>query len=145
MAAWFHDAVYDAAPEAEERSAQWAQASLPGVGLDAAAVAEVVRLVRLTADHRVDRADRNGAVLVDADLAILASSRTRYDEYAAAVRREYAQFSDAEFRSGRARILGDLLAKQALFHTAHAHACWEKSARDNLTRELSALTATSTG
>ena len=29
LAAWFHDAVYDALPDAEERSAQWAGRALP--------------------------------------------------------------------------------------------------------------------
>ena len=29
LAAWFHDAVYDAAPGDEERSAQWAERALP--------------------------------------------------------------------------------------------------------------------
>nr|WP_206067786.1 metal-dependent phosphohydrolase [Nonomuraea sp. FMUSA5-5] len=75
LAAWFHDAVYDGRPGwDEERSAQLAQARLPACGVPAQRVAEVARLVRLTAAHDTLRpGDRNGAVLCDADLAILAA------------------------------------------------------------------------
>ncbi len=52
LAAWFHDAVYDALPGAEERSAAWAEHELGALGLDPAIVEEVARLVRLTETHR---------------------------------------------------------------------------------------------
>jgi predicted metal-dependent HD superfamily phosphohydrolase len=52
------------------------------------------------------------------------------------VRREYAHVADDDFRAGRAAVLGDLLAKPHLFHTAHGRAAWEAPARANVTREL---------
>ncbi|HQR27592.1 MAG TPA: hypothetical protein PLP61_11180 [Nocardioides sp.] len=51
LAAWFHDAVYDGRPGAEERSARWAEEALAGL-LPAGTVATVARLVRLTEAHR---------------------------------------------------------------------------------------------
>lgn len=139
LAAWFHDAVYDGEPEAEERSAQWAQRALPPCGLAEAEVAEVARLVRLTELHRPAPGDVAGEALTDADLAILAAGPTRYAQYVAGVRREYAHLSDADFAVGRAAILNDLLAKETLFHTPHARSSWEAAARANLARELSGL------
>jgi len=141
LAAWFHDGVYDGAAGDEARSAAWAQEALTAAGLDATEVAEVVRLVRLTEQHRPDPGDRNGEVLSDADLAILAADQDRYDEYAADVRREYSHVPDADFRLGRAAVLEDLAAKPSLFHTAHARTQWESAARTNLARELAALRA----
>jgi predicted metal-dependent HD superfamily phosphohydrolase len=138
LAAWFHDAVYDGRPGAEERSAHWA-----GEVLAAHAprqVAEVTRLVRLTETHRPAADDLNGGALSDADLAILAAPPARYAEYAADVRREYAHVSDADFRAGRAAVLADLLDRPHLFHTAHARAHWEPSARGNVEAELARLT-----
>lgn len=139
LAAWFHDGVYDGRPGAEDRSAVWAEMALPTLGVRPDIVAEVGRLVRLTTDHRPDGDDANGAALSDADLAILASSRERYAEYTADVRREYAHVPDAAFRQGRAAILGELLAKPTLFHTAYAIAMWEDSARANVENELATL------
>ena len=50
LAAWFHDAVYDPrATDNEERSAEVATVALADLGLAPDAVAEVARLVRLTA------------------------------------------------------------------------------------------------
>jgi predicted metal-dependent HD superfamily phosphohydrolase len=138
LAAWFHDGVYDGGPDAEERSAAWAEDAL--AGLDRALVAEVARLVRLTETHRPADDDPNGCALSDADLAILAAPTSRYEEYVADVRREYAHVSDDDFRAGRAAILTDLLSKPHLFHTAHAREHWEPAARANVELELTRLT-----
>jgi len=137
LAAWFHDGVYDGGPEAEGRSAAWAEAAL--AGLDPALVTEVARLVQLTETHRPADDDPNGCALSDADLAILAGPESRYEEYVADVRREYAHVPDGDFRAGRAAILADLLAKPHLFHTAHAREHWEPAARANVEAELRRL------
>ena len=138
LAAWFHDGVYDGRPEAERRSAAWAAEALPTL-VAPDLVDEVVRLVLLTERHRPARGARVGAALGDADLAILAAPAERYAAYVAAVRQEYADVPDDLFAQGRAAVLGDLLAKPHLFHTAHARAVWEDAALDNVERELASL------
>jgi predicted metal-dependent HD superfamily phosphohydrolase len=140
LAAWFHDAVYDGERDAEERSAAWAEDALAAVA-PAPVVAEVARLVRLTETHAPEDADANGCALSDADLGILAAPRDRYDEYVAAVRREYAHLEDAVFDAGRADVLRSLVAKPHLFHTAYARDNWEAAARANVERELTTLEA----
>lgn len=139
LAAWFHDAVYDGQRDDEERSAVLAEGSLAAVGLPAQLVTEVARLVRLTQEHRPEPDDRAGHVLCDADLAILAASRTRYDEYVRDVRHEYADLDEATFRAGRARVLRAFMAEPRLFHTSFGQEVWEDAARANLERELRAL------
>lgn len=144
LAAWCHDAVYDprAGGDANERaSAELAADLLTGLGVPEDAVHEVVRLVLLTADHRIAFGDRDGALLCDADLAILASPAADYDRYAAAIRAEYAHVPDPDFRAGRAAVLRNLLALPALFHTPQLAEQGERAARDNLRRELAQLTA----
>ena len=140
LAAWFHDAVYDGRPGAEDRSAAWAERDLPAAGVDAATVAEVARLVRLTESHRPAEDDLVGGLLSDADLAILAATDERYAAYVADVRREYADVPDELFALGRAAVLRDLLDKPHLFHSPTARARWEDRARANVARELAALT-----
>lgn len=138
LAAWFHDAVYDGERDAEERSATWAEEALPEHA-DAATVAEVARLVRLTEHHRPDPADANGCALSDADLAILAAPRERYDEYVAAVRAEYSHLEDDVFAAGRAEVLRALTDTPELFRTAYGRTQWEQAARANVARELAGL------
>ena len=138
LAAWFHDAVYDGRPGAEDRSARLAEDELAqrSPGDPAVDVAEVARLVRLTEHHDPAPADPRGEALCDADLAILAAGPERYREYAAGVRREYAAVSDADFRAGRLAVLRDLVGRDRLFRTAHAREHWEPQARANLAREI---------
>jgi len=138
LAAWFHDAVYDGERDAEERSAAWAEDALAAAA-PAPIVSEVVRLVRLTETHTPDDGDANGCALSDADLGILAAPRERYDEYVAAVRREYAHLEDDVFSAGRADVLKGLVAKPHLFHTAYARKQWEQAARANVERELASF------
>jgi predicted metal-dependent HD superfamily phosphohydrolase len=139
LAAWFHDAVYDAAGNLEERSARLAEQVLGAWGTPDPVVAEVARLVRLTATHAPEAGDVNGAVLCDADLAILAADPDRYREYVDGVRREYAHVSETDFRAGRATVLRALAAKTTLFHTTYGREHWETPARANLARELDSL------
>ncbi|MFI6387005.1 metal-dependent phosphohydrolase [Nonomuraea sp. NPDC050540] len=139
LAAWFHDAVYDGRPGwDEERSAQMAQRRLPACGVPAERVAEVARLVRLTAAHDTLRdGDANGAVLCDADLAVL--GRPGYEVYAADIRREYAHVPDELFAAGRSAVLERLLAVPNLYRTERARALWQERARHNMSAELAAL------
>ncbi|MEU7857736.1 metal-dependent phosphohydrolase [Nonomuraea sp. NPDC049141] len=141
LAAWFHDAVYDGRPGwDEERSAQLAQARLPRCGVPAERVAEVARLVRLTAAHdTLAEDDRDGAVLCDADLAVLGGPG--YESYTGQIRQEYAHVPDELFRQGRAGVLRRLLAVPRLYRTDEAHQLWEERARANMSQELAALAA----
>ena len=139
LAAWYHDVVYDPArDDNEEVSAGRARAGLRGLA-DAERIAEVERLVLLTAGHDVDDGDANGAVLCDADLAVLASPPDAYAAYASAVREEYGHLSDAEFTAGRTAVLEHLLALPELYRLPTVAAEWTPRARANLTAELTLL------
>jgi len=141
LAAWYHDVVYE--PERrdnEQVSATRARAGLRGLVPDAR-VDEVERLVLLTAGHDPAPDDANGAVLCDADLAVLAGPPEAYAAYASAVREEYGHLPDAEFTAGRIAVLEHLLALPALYRTPEAAARWAERATANLTAELSLLRA----
>ncbi len=141
LAAWFHDAVHRPdRSENEERSAVLAERALAEAGLAADRVAAVARLVRLTASHSPGSDDRDGRVLCDADLAVLAADPDGYARYAAAVREEYARVPGPVFRAARAEVLRRLLALPALFGTPYGAARWEAPARRNLTAEIALLT-----
>jgi predicted metal-dependent HD superfamily phosphohydrolase len=139
LAAWYHDVAYDPQrSDNEEVSAARARIGLLGL-VDDAMVAEVERLVLLTAGHDPLPDDGNGAVLCDADLAVLASPPAAYAGYASAVREEYGHLSDADFTAGRIAVLEHLLELPALFRTPAAAEQWTAPARANLAAELSLL------
>lgn len=140
LAAWFHDAVYlPDRSENEERSARLAERALPEAGVSRERTAEVARLVRLTVTHDPADDDRDGQVLCDADLAILAAPPSVYAAYTAAVREEYHFVPSDAFRAGRAAILRQLLDLPRLFRTPYGSERWEETARYNLRGELELL------
>ncbi|MBN9612874.1 MAG: DUF4031 domain-containing protein, partial [Actinobacteria bacterium] len=145
LAAWFHDAVYAGAVGAgagsdERDSAELAMASLSELGFSAELLAHVSELILATAPG-ASIADPPAplAHLLDADLAIFASPPSRYDEYAAAVRLEYAHVPEPAFRAGRAQILEAYLAQPTIYRTDAARGLWEARARANVEREVGEL------
>ncbi len=139
LAAWYHDVAYDPERDDNEQvSAERARVGLRGLVPDDR-IAEVERLVLLTAGHDAEPGDANGAVLCDADLAVLASPPEAYAGYASAVRAEYAHLSDAAFVAGRVAVLERLLALPRLYRLPAVAAEWTPRARANLTAELTLL------
>ncbi|WP_166845785.1 DUF4031 domain-containing protein [Isoptericola sp. BMS4] len=153
VALWFHDAVHDGeAGRDEERSAALVddllgplagRARTAGGGpLADGDVAEVARLVRLTAGHDPAPHDATGALVSDADLAVLGAGPRTYARYVAQVRAEYGHVPDPDFRAGRAAVLTGLLDAPALFRTAPGRDRWADAAAHNLRAELAGLAAT---
>jgi len=141
LAAWYHDVAYEPDRDDNEQvSAERARAGLRGLVPDER-LDEVERLVLLTATHDPADDDVNGAVLCDADLAVLAGPPDAYAAYASAIREEYGHLTDDEFTAGRIAVLEHLLALPTLYRTPEAAGQWAERARANLTAELSLLRA----
>ncbi|MDB5860912.1 MAG: N-methyl-D-aspartate receptor subunit [Ramlibacter sp.] len=137
LALWFHDAVYDPQrKDNEERSADWARASVLAAGCGAEAAERVAALVLATRSHEAQADDADAALLLDIDLAILAAAPGRFAEYERQVRAEYAHVPEAEFRAGRARVLRGFLERDRIYLTDVFHDALEARARDNLRRSL---------
>ena len=142
FAAWFHDAVYDThAKDNEEKSAALARTMLQRLNIPADIVAATERLILLTKFHVPESGDVEGKILVDADLAILGTTLNEYEEYAKAIRREYAWVPEAEYRARRSRILAEFLKRRRIYHTEEMLAEYEQQARKNIAVEVSSLTS----
>jgi len=140
LAAWAHDVVYDPRAEGNEAaSAEWARRTLPALGVPGPTVDAVGRLVEMTAGHVPDAGDADGEVLADADLSILGAARDRYRRYATDVRLEYSWLPEERWRSGRAAVLADLVARPVLYRTPVARRLLDARARANLGWELAVL------
>ena len=141
-AIWFHDAIYDATrTDNEAESARLARARLLADGAAPEFVAEVERLILLTAGHSVEDGDTLGARLVSIDLSILGAEPARYDAYAEAIRQEYIHVPETLYRPGRAAVMSRFLQSPRLFADNRWADRFEAQARANLTREIATLTA----
>ena len=138
VAAWFHDAVYDPSSHTNEAdSAALAEVELALLGWAPRRRLDVKSMILATADHEGTQTDNAAAtaILLDADLAVLAADPANYRAYVNGVRAEYAHVDDAAWRVGRSAVLRSFVDRPTIFHTATMRAR-EPTARANLTAEL---------
>ena len=145
LAIFYHDAVYDPARrDNEAASAALALVCLRTLGLDEISIQKVVLYVEETM-HIGGAATENSIPdldldhLLDFDLSILAAEPAAYNDYAQAIRREYAIYPDPAYRQGRITVLRRLLEMPRLYRVPALAAVWESRARANLARELALL------
>ena len=140
LALWFHDAIYDAkSQDNERRSAEWARASIVDAGLPAEVGERVHAMVMATRHDAAIPDTRDARILVDVDLSILGARRGRFDEYERQVREEYAWVPESVFARSRRDILERFLARRHIYETARFREALESRARVNLRRSIDSL------
>lgn len=90
-----------------------------------------------TKDH-VSPSSWESACFMDLDLATLGGPWEQFDLDAMKIQREYVDFGDEAWNSGRTAFMGAMLKRRTIYHTAWG-AQREAQARDNLTRSLSEI------
>ena len=144
----YHDAIYDARRnDNEELSARLAGSELGEIGWPASRCDSVAAMIIATAGHvddgsgtaGVDGNDRDTAILLDADLAILGAEPGAYLAYVNGVRSEYGHVDDSQWIAGRSAVLRRFLDRPRLFTTDFMYSAFEHRARANIEAELAAL------
>lgn len=146
FAIWFHDAIYDVKSKTNEAdSAALARACLQTIGIVEASTypnesnfcKRVLGAIEAT-KHLGD--DLNGhhtaKVMVDLDLAGFADPWDVFDGKNRAIRKEYAIYTDEQYRWGRTRFMSGLLTRPKIYYL---HGQWEKPARVNIERHIREL------
>ncbi len=132
IALWAHDSVYDPnRQDNEERSADF----LNRFGQPPSAVRDLV----LETTHRGTPRSPDGALIRDIDLAALAVDQAKFDANSLAIRREYAQVPEMQYRVERAAILRGLLRRPRIYFTERFADRFEDAARANLARAVTLL------
>ncbi len=142
LAIWFHDAVYDThATNNEVRSGELAALLLGPLAVPDNVIENVAKLVRATAHLTSAKLplDRDTAMLLDADLAILGAAEERYQRFARDIRKEYAWVPDEEYRRSRAEVLKQFLDRTRIYHHPIMVQEGEERARANLEAEIQEL------
>lgn len=141
VALWFHDAVYDTRKsDNEERSAEWAKSFLKSAGCSADSIARIERLILSTKTHEPH--DSDAEIMLDVDLGILGTPPYVFENYDAAIRREYHWVPEAQFREGRAQVLSGFLERPEIYRTSLFLNQYEYQARQNLTKKIEELRLT---
>lgn len=144
LAVLYHDAIYQPGRrDNEARSADLALADiarfLPGAGIDAGRVADLIRLTARHGQWAPADVDDEAARFLDADMAILGAPPAEFDAYDRAIAAEYrGKLPGWLFEFNRRRFLKGLLAKERIFLSADFHALFDAPARANLHRLLHA-------
>ena len=132
LALWFHDAIYETQrSDNEAQSAAWAREAALQHGVAPDAILRIEALIMATLHTAVPTLP-DEQLLVDIDLSILGANATRFAQYEAQIRAEYAFVPEAVFRSKRREILRSFAQRPRLYSTAHFFDQLEQRARGNL-------------
>lgn len=139
LAIWYHDIIYDPARKDNElKSAKYAKDVL-STYLDESMLTALQALINSTAKHQPLIPHPVNHWLLDLDLAVLASNRSTYEAYKAAIRQEYIMYPKFLYRPGRKKVLKQFLERDQIYFTELFQTRYETIARDNLEWELSTL------
>jgi len=154
LAIWYHDAVYrPGATDNESESAVLFCGHASRLDLSPAVCSEVKALILSTRHDaaygeapssgrlEAEAVRKSAKLLCDIDISILGAAPSRYNEYAAAVRAEYAEMDPRSFASRRREFLEHLLGRRKLFHIRELASLYEEQARANIQAEIDSITA----
>ncbi|MDO5737519.1 MAG: metal-dependent phosphohydrolase [Propionibacteriaceae bacterium] len=144
IAFWFHDAVHSNTTPDDERASAALVVDLLEGQRSPADIAEIQRLVLLTAGHVTGQGDSSGQRICDADLSALGADDEVYRRNVRGIRAELPHLSDAEWVLGRSAFLSGFLDRDHFFATVFGRQIWEIQARANMRRELQELRAACT-
>ncbi len=139
LAIWFHDVIYTAQDnENEYQSALYARHCLKKLNFDSISILKIERLILLT-KHPSFPITNDDKYLLDIDLSILGSEPTKYEQYSAAIRKEYQHVPLELYRDTRKKILKSIIDKNSIFETEYFISKFQHQAIENVTREILSL------
>ena len=139
FAIFYHDIVYDVScSDNEEQSALLCAKRLTLLGVKSKLIEEVTKLIIETKTH--EPSSKHNALFLDADLAVLGSSKDVYKTYTQNIRKEYATYSDNVYSEGRKSVLKHFLEKKTIYISDYFYDKYEQHAQKNILIEYNSLT-----
>jgi predicted metal-dependent HD superfamily phosphohydrolase len=137
LAILFHDAVYvPGASDNESKSAELARRHTARLGVDVERIAALIEKTAVHGKLTPADVDRDEALFLDCDMAILGAAPERFDDYDDAIAEEYSAIPREAYAAGRRAFLERLLSRPRIFLSDHMHARLDAAARANLRRAL---------
>lgn len=136
---FYHDIIYNpSSADNEEKSARLAKERLQLLSFPADKISKCVSQILATKGHSKS-SDNDTNLFTDADLSILGENWDSYSDYFKKIRKEYSIYPDFVYNSGRKKVLNHFMNMESIYKTSPFSHKFEKSARENLTKELRSL------
>jgi len=131
LALWFHDAVYD--PQAKDNELKSAELFERYVAQDLSIeiIQNIKRWIVATQKHESTN-ELDLQFLLDIDLAILAASPARFEEYEQQIQKEYAWVNPEIYSLKRKEVLAHFYQTEPLYQTEYFQQNFEQRAKSNL-------------
>ncbi len=138
LALLYHDFVYRAGrKDNEERSATVLSRQMIHHDHPPGRQKRAKELIMATRSHRPSpHDDGDEALLIDLDMAVLARPREGYENYAAAIRKEFRLYPGFLYRRGRLATLRRFMDTDYIYHTDYGRTTYEDMARRNIGWEI---------
>lgn len=135
LALWYHDAVYD--PQAKDNELKSAELFEKYMAQDLSVeiVEKIKRWIIATQKHESTN-ELDLQFLLDIDLAILAASPERFEEYEQQIQQEYAWVDPDIYLIKRKQVLAHFYQAEPLYQTEYFQQNFEQKAKQNLNRIL---------
>lgn len=136
---FYHDIIYNVKrQDNEEKSADLGTQRALDIGLGVQGAKLCHHQILATKSHALsDNMDTN--YLCDIDLSVLGGEPDVYQNYTAAIRKEYSIYPGFLYRKGRKKVLKHFLEMERIFKTDIFREKYEDKARGNLLVELNGL------
>jgi predicted metal-dependent HD superfamily phosphohydrolase len=137
FATWFHDIIYDPKKNNnEQQSAALAVERLSELQVPQEMILRIEKLILATANHVAGASTPELNFFLDCDLKILGAAPDKYQEYAAAIRKEYRHVPSFIYKRERKKILQRFMASPTIYRTIYFQERYEQQARINLLNEI---------
>ena len=131
LSLWFHDAIYD--PQAKDNEMKSAELFEKYMAQDLSVeiVEKIKRWIIATQKHESTN-ELDLQFLLDIDLAILAASPERFEEYEQQIQLEYAWVESEIYSIKRKEVLAHFYQAEPLYQTEYFQQNFEQRAKQNL-------------
>jgi len=133
---YYHDIIYKATrKDNEEKSGELASIRMTKIGVSKNDINRCYQQITATKTHNENLiSDSN--YFNDADLSILGRESFSYKEYCRNIRKEYSVYPDLLYTRGRKKVVNHFLSMKSIYKTDEFYSLYEKTARQNLKKEL---------
>ena len=139
LALFFHDSIYNTRRnDNEEKSAEWAVCVLKQSGVSSELTETISKLILVTKHDKIANTP-DEMLMLDIDLSILGTAKSRFIEYEKQIRCEYQWVPEDTYRESRSSILWGFLNRPRIYQNDFFFEQFETQARTNLQDSLSRL------
>ena len=136
---FYHDIIYNSLKkDNEEKSAELAIKRIKQLHISKQIIEDCRDQILATKTHKLS-IDSDTNYFTDADLSVLGKSWEIYSQYYKNVRKEYAIYPNLIYNPGRKKALTHFLNMDKIFKTDYFYHKFEKTARENIQREIELL------